>query len=92
MTYACPYCGRDFGPAPDPHPNAIACCGEVGHLEQVDAMPAANAETYQQLLRRCRVRVGGTIYTGLWPSTSDAVIDALTRFPGASRVDARVAA
>lgn len=56
-------------------------------LDRIAAMPAANAHDFQQLLRRCRVRVGGTIYTGLWPSTNDAVIDALERFPGAGRIE-----
>jgi hypothetical protein len=32
--WVCPFCGKDFGPHPDPHPHAIACCGEVGHLIQ----------------------------------------------------------
>jgi len=36
MTYACPYCGKDFGENPDPSPTRIACCGEVGHLMEVE--------------------------------------------------------
>jgi hypothetical protein len=92
MNYACPYCGRDYGPAPDPHPNAIACCGEVGHLEQVAAMPAANADTFQQVLRRCRVKVGGTTYTALTPNTFDALDGALARHPGAGRIEVGAAA
>ena len=30
----CPYCGKDYGPHPDPLPTAVACCGELGHLTQ----------------------------------------------------------
>jgi hypothetical protein len=60
--------------------------------ERIAAMPAANAQTYQQLLRRCRVKVGGTTYTGLWPTTSDAVLDAMERHPGERCISARVAA
>jgi hypothetical protein len=36
MTWACPYCGKDFGENPDPSPTRIACCGEVGHLMEVE--------------------------------------------------------
>ena len=36
MTWACPYCGNDFGENPDPSPTSIACCGEIGHLMEVD--------------------------------------------------------
>jgi hypothetical protein len=31
--WCCPYCGADYGTDPDPHPYAIPCCGEVGHLQ-----------------------------------------------------------
>jgi hypothetical protein len=34
-TWHCPFCGKDYGQHPDPSPAAIACCGEIGHLEQI---------------------------------------------------------
>ena len=48
--------------------------------EKIAAMPAANAATLQQILRRCRVKVGKITYTTLSPSTCDAVIAAQERF------------
>ena len=42
--------------------------------ERIAAMPAANAATLQQILLRCRVKVNGTIYTCLSPSTFDALM------------------
>lgn len=33
-NWYCPFCGRDYGSDPDPFPAAIACCGELGRLEQ----------------------------------------------------------
>lgn len=35
MHWYCPFCGKDFGESPLPHPGSRACCGEVGHLEQL---------------------------------------------------------
>jgi hypothetical protein len=32
--YACVYCGKEV-PDGCPHPNAFECCGEVGHVEEV---------------------------------------------------------
>lgn len=52
-------------------------------------MPSANAQTFQQLLLRCRVKVGQITYTALFPSTFDAVSDAQDRFPDAGRITAR---
>lgn len=40
----------------------------------------------------CTVNVSGHRYTGLFASTCAAVIDALTRFPGATRISARAGA
>lgn len=54
--------------------------------ERVAAMPAANAATLQQLLVRCRVKVNGTIYTSLYPSTVDALLDAQERFGVSARI------
>lgn len=54
--------------------------------ERIAAMPAANAATLQQLLIRCRVKVNGTIYTSLFPSTMDALLDAMDRFGQNSRI------
>ena len=57
--------------------------------ERIAAMPAANAATLQQLLIRCRVKVNGTIYTSLFPSTIDAILDAQDRFGLSARISAR---
>ena len=54
--------------------------------ERVAAMPAANAATLQQLLVRCRVKVNGTIYTSLFHSTIDALLDAQERFGVSARI------
>jgi len=60
--------------------------------ERIAAMPAANAATLQQLLIRCRVKVNGTIYTSLFPSTFDAIADAQERFGVDARISARMVA
>jgi len=60
--------------------------------ERIAAMPAANAATMQQLLIRCRVKVNGTIYTSLFPSTFDAISDAQERFGVNARISARMEA
>ena len=57
--------------------------------ERVAAMPAADSETLQQLLVRCRVKVNGTIYTALFPSTFDAISDAQERFGVNARISAQ---
>ena len=57
--------------------------------QRVAGMPAANAATLQQLLVRCRVTVNGTIYTALFPSTIDAILDAQERFGFTARISAR---
>ena len=41
-------------------------------------------------LLRCLVKVNGQKYTGLFPSTFDAISDAQTRYPSASRITAQV--
>lgn len=38
---------------------------------------------------RCRITCAGTSYTGLFSSTAAAVIDAMDRFPTATRITAR---
>lgn len=40
----------------------------------------------------CTVNVGGRTYTGLFASTCAAVIDALARFPHATRISVRAKA
>lgn len=57
--------------------------------ERIAGMPAANAATLQQLLVRCRVKVDGTTYTALFPSTFDAINDAQERFGVNARISAR---
>ena len=57
--------------------------------ERIACMPAANAATLQQLLVRCRVRVNGTTYTGLFPTTIDALLDAQERHGVHARISAR---
>lgn len=57
--------------------------------ERVAAMPAANAATLQQLLVRCRVKVNGTTYTSLFPSTIDALLDAQDRFGPSARISVK---
>ena len=57
--------------------------------QRIAAMPAANAGTLQQLLVRCRVRVNGTTYTGLFPTTIDALLDAQERHGVHARISAR---
>lgn len=37
----------------------------------------------------CTVKVSGVTYTGLFVSTAAAVIDAMTRYPGANRISAK---
>lgn len=32
LVYSCTYCGKEM-PSGVPHPNAFACCGEVGHFD-----------------------------------------------------------
>ena len=54
--------------------------------ERIAGMPAANAATLQQLLVRCRVKVNGTTYTALFPSTFDAINDAQERFGVNARI------
>jgi hypothetical protein len=54
--------------------------------EHVAAMPAANAATFQQILVRCRVKVNGTVYTSLYPSTIDAILDAQDHFGASARI------
>jgi hypothetical protein len=39
----------------------------------------------------CTITVGSHNYAGLFASTCEAVIDALTRFPGARRISVRSA-
>jgi hypothetical protein len=60
--------------------------------ERIAGMPAANAATLQQLLVRCRVKVNGTTYTALFPSTFDAINDAQERFGVDARISAQRAA
>lgn len=57
--------------------------------ERVAAMPAANAATFQKILLQCRVRVNGTTYTALFPTTIDAVLDAQERFGLEARISAQ---
>ena len=41
-------------------------------------------------MRRCRVRVDGVDYTGIFADTCTAVMDAQERFPAARRISAGV--
>ena len=54
--------------------------------ERIAAMPAANAHTLQQILLRCRVKVNGTVYTCLSPTTIDALIGAQDTFGPNARI------
>lgn len=38
---------------------------------------------------KCIITAGGLRYTGIYPSTMDAVIDAMERFPGVGRISVR---
>lgn len=60
--------------------------------EVVACMPAANADTLQQLLRKCRVKVDGTTYVGLFPDAFAAIDDATDRHPNARGASAMVIA
>lgn len=64
------------------------CCDDFGQCTQGDNCPVRT--TTQQPLISCVVKVNGQKYTGLFPSTFDAISDAQTRYPSASRITAQV--